>query len=82
MDLSPEMIRAKADRDRWQIVFVCSGIPFVIVVGLAWFAIRLDSKAAMVLAFISCVLISGYMLFAWLRMLSAHFKLRRLQRMQ
>lgn len=80
MDLSPEMIRAKSERDRWQIVIVLSAVPFAIVIGLAWFAIRFDSKAATVLAFIACMLVAGYMMFAWIRMLAAHFEFRRLQR--
>jgi hypothetical protein len=82
MDPSTEMIRAKSERDRWQIVVVLCVVPFLIFIGLAWFAIRFDSKAATTLAFIACLLITGYMMFAWIRMLAAHFELRRLQRKQ
>lgn len=82
MDPSPEMIRARSERDRWQIVVVLSLVLFVIFIGLAWFAIRFDSKAATAIAFIACLLIAGHMMFAWIRMLAAHVELRRLQRKQ
>lgn len=82
MDPSPEMIRVKSELDRWQVVVVLSLVPFVIFIGLAWFAIRFDSKGAAAMAFIACVLIAGYMMFAWIRMLAAHVELRRLRRKQ
>ncbi|MBL8261185.1 MAG: hypothetical protein JNM58_02075 [Xanthomonadaceae bacterium] len=82
MEFPPEVVRAKAERDRWQTILLLSAMSFVIVIGSIGFAIRFDSKAALALAFIACVLLAGYMMFAWVRMLRAHMKLRRLQRIQ